>query len=94
LTTVVKWKLLSEKPYSPLAANIEVEKENDRWLVELAKDAGVIVAAWGVKGTHMNRDEKVKRLLAGKLSCLKMTKNGHPGHPLYLNKSLKPFAFA
>ena len=73
---------------------IEVEEENDQWLVKLAKDADVIVAAWGVKGTHMNRDEKVKHLLSGKLSCLKKTKKGHPGHPLYLNKNLKPFPFA
>lgn len=67
--------------------------ENDRWLVELAKDAAVIVAAWGRDGTHMNRNEEVKRLLAGKLSCLKKTSDGHPGHPLYLNKALKPFTF-
>ena len=28
------------------------------------------------------------------LRCLKKTKDRHPGHPLYLNKTLKPFAFA
>lgn len=67
--------------------------ENDRWLMELAKDAGVIVAAWGVDGTHLNRDKEVKRLLAGKLSCLVKTKDGHPGHPLYLKKTLKPFSY-
>jgi hypothetical protein len=71
-----------------------VGTDNDRWLVELAKDAGVIVAAWGAHGTHLQRDQAVKQLLAGKLSCLKITKDGHPGHPLYLRKTLKPFAFA
>jgi len=69
-----------------------VGTENDRWLMELAKDAGVIVAAWGVNGTHLNRDKAVKQLLAGKLSCLKTTKDGHPSHPLYLKKCLKPFS--
>ena len=67
--------------------------ENDRWLLELAKDAGVIVAAWGVNGTHLKRDKAVRELLEGKLSCLKTTEDGHPSHPLYLKKSLKPFRF-
>jgi hypothetical protein len=68
--------------------------ENDRWLLELAKDAGVIVAAWGVNGTHLKRDKAVMQLLEGKLSYLKTTQDGHPSHPLYLKKSLKPLSFA
>lgn len=71
-----------------------VGDENDRWLVEVAKEAGVVVAAWGVDGKHSERDKAVIRLLAGKLSCLVKTKDGHPGHPLYLKKSLKPCSFA
>jgi len=68
--------------------------DNDRWLTEFANDAGVIVAAWGVDGAHLQRDKEVMRLLAGKLSCLVKTKHGHPGHPLYKKKSLKPSPFA
>jgi hypothetical protein len=70
-----------------------VGDENDRWLVEVVKDAGVVVAAWGVDGTHLDRDKALIRLLAGKLSCLGKTKDGHPRHPLYLKKSLKSLLF-
>lgn len=71
-----------------------VGPDNDKWLVELAKDAGLIVAAWGGGGTHLQRDGVVKRLLAGKLACLKIIKHGHPHHPLYLDADLKPIPFA
>jgi hypothetical protein len=81
-------------PAAMKAQPAPVGVDNDRWLFELAKDAGVIVAAWGVDGTHLNREKEVMRLLAGKLCCLKKTKDGHPGHPLYLDKNLKPLAFA
>lgn len=70
-----------------------VGPDNDRWLVDVARDAGVVVAAWGVDGIHLHRDKEVARLLAGRLSCLSITKGGHPGHPLYLNRSLKPVPY-
>jgi len=70
-----------------------VGKDNDRWLVETAKDASVVVAAWGTHGVHLRRDQAVIRLLGRKLNCLGMTKDGHPGHPLYLKKTLTPIPF-
>lgn len=82
------------KPAVMKAHAAPVGVDNDRRLLELAKDAGVIVAAWGVNGRHLQRNEAVMRLLAGKLSCLVTTKDGHPGHPLRLQKSLKPCPFA
>jgi len=82
------------KPEAMKAHATPVGDDNDHWLVELAKDAGVIVAAWGVDGTHLQRDKAVMHLLAGRLSCLVTTKGGHPGHPLLLEKSLNPSTFA
>ena len=70
-----------------------VGTENDYWIRKMAREAGVVVAAWGVHGTHAHRDEIVKRLLGPKLTYLRKTKAGHPRHPLYLKKSLKPSAF-
>jgi hypothetical protein len=70
-----------------------VGADNDVWLVRLANGAGVVVAAWGVDGTHLRRDRVITRLLAGKLSCLRLTKDGHPWHPLYLRKTLEPVPF-
>lgn len=71
-----------------------VGEDNDRWLVECATDAAVVVAAWGVGGSLLARDRAVMRLLDGKLSCLALTKNEHPKHPLYLRKSLPPVPFS
>lgn len=66
-----------------------VGPENDAHLLALAKDAAVIVAAWGANGTHRGRDSEVRTLLPA-LRCLALTKDGHPGHPLYLRKTLTP----
>lgn len=64
--------------------------DNDHHLLEVAKDAGVVIAAWGVHGVHLRRNEAVINLLGDKLHCLKLTKQGHPAHPLYLPKTLQP----
>ena len=63
--------------------------ENDKWLLKLANDAGIVVGAWGNNGGFQNRAEKVIELLP-EMSYLKLNKTGHPAHPLYLNGDLKP----
>lgn len=62
---------------------------NDETLIRLAKDAGVVVAAWGTHGIHMGRHQQVVDMIPN-LMCLAKTKDGYPGHPLYLKKDLKP----
>jgi hypothetical protein len=64
--------------------------DNDRWLKRLARHARVVIAAWGVHGSFMARDQAVRGLLTCKLSCLALTKGGHPQHPLYLKHTLVP----
>jgi hypothetical protein len=66
--------------------------ENDRTLARLARGAGVVVAAWGAKGTYMRRDQSAHLLVPG-LHCLRLTKHGHPGHPLYLPAGLRPVPY-
>lgn len=66
-----------------------VGAENDHVLRQLADQAGVVVAAWGAHGTYKGRDQSV-RLLVPDLHYLRLTKDGHPGHPLYLPADLKP----
>ena len=66
-----------------------VGPENDKWLEQLAQAAGITVAAWGNKGQYMKRDRQAM-LRLGDLHCLGVTKQGHPKHPLYLRKDLKP----
>lgn len=66
--------------------------ENDVTLATLAQDAGVVVAAWGAHGTYKQRDQSVRILVPG-LNYLRLTKEGQPGHPLYLPGSLRPVAW-
>lgn len=50
-----------------------------------AEDAGVIICAWGVHGSHIGQNETVLGWLEGrKVHALGLTKDGHPRHPLYL----------
>lgn len=90
MTNLFAWR--ATDPADMKAAADPVGPDNDQHLVQLAQGAGVIVAAWGVHGTHLGRDEVVKALpgIAGRLHYLRLTKSGHPGHPLYLPASLVP----
>jgi hypothetical protein len=69
-----------------------VGSDNDHWLVEMAKDAVIVIAAWGVHGAHHGRDVQVARLIK-KLHCLGVTKDGHPKHPLYLRRETVPIRY-
>ena len=81
------------KPADMKAAVDPVGPDTDRHLQTLAASAGVIVAAWGVNGTHKGRDIEVRKLLPV-LHCLQLTKSGHAKHPLYLLKTLTPVPMA
>jgi len=70
-----------------------VGPDNDATLQGLAAGAGIVVAAWGAHGTHRGRADQIKRMIP-KLHCLKLTKDGHPAHPLYLKKDLTPAPLA
>jgi hypothetical protein len=70
-----------------------IGRHNDRWLIRMAEGARVIVAAWGVHGTHLQRDQVIRNLLGDRLRCLETTKDGHPRHPLYLKSTLAPRVF-
>jgi hypothetical protein len=67
--------------------------QNDLVLKERAGRAAVVVAAWGTHGTYRNREWAVRMMLP-KLHYLRLTKDGHPGHPLYLPKTLVPVEWA
>ncbi|HWP13520.1 MAG TPA: DUF1643 domain-containing protein [Ramlibacter sp.] len=80
-------------PAVMLAQADPVGQDNDQTLCDLAETAGVVVAAWGVHGAHRARDAEVRTMLP-KLHYLRLTKHGHPGHPLYLPKTLLPVQWA
>ena len=66
--------------------------DNDVHLIDLARGAGIVVAAWGTNGAHLERDSAVRALVPN-LHFLRKTEDGHPGHPLYLPGSLVPQPF-
>jgi hypothetical protein len=74
-----------------------VGRGNDRAIVQAAKDAAIVVCAWGNHGEHMGRARAVLALLEAErilLKCLRTTGTGHPAHPLYLPGSLAPQLFS
>lgn len=76
-------------PKDMMLASDPIGPDNDYYLQALAAHAGVIVAAWGVGGTHKFRDISVRKMLRD-MHFLALTKDGHPRHPLYLRKTLTP----
>lgn len=66
--------------------------DNDAWLKKTVKESGIVIACWGNHGSFMDRGRAVVSMIPD-LKCLKLTKAGHPSHPLYLKKSLKPVPF-
>lgn len=74
-------------------ASDPIGPENDRHLEALANDSILTIAAWGVHGTFCGRADAVLRMGLPRLHYLRRTKDGHPGHPLYLPKTLAPIAW-
>ena len=68
-------------------------EENDYWVVELARYAGVVIAAWGNEGSFRQRSAHVRSLIP-ELYYLKLNKSGEPAHPLYLKSTLTPALWA
>ena len=69
-----------------------VGPENDRYLKDISKQAKLIIAAWGVNGNYLKRDQQVIKMING-LFHLGLTKDGFPRHPLYLKKDVEPIAW-
>jgi hypothetical protein len=76
-------------PAVMLAEPDPVGQDNDQHLLAMAAKAGVVIAAWGTPGVHMGRADAVKAMVPN-LHYLRLTKAGHPGHPLYLPGDLVP----
>ena len=77
------------QPADMEAAADPVGPDNDGWLRTASASAAITVAAWGAGGGFKRRDEAVRDLLMRR-HYLRLTKDGHPGHPLYLPASLTP----
>lgn len=72
-----------------------VGPENDHYLLEVCRQAALVVCCWGADGEYRDRDHQVVELLRRiPLHALALTKMGHPRHPLYLKASCWPVPFA
>lgn len=65
---------------------------NDRFLLDAARNANLIIACWGANA-EPEREKEVVALLTPNypLFALKRTKGDHPSHPLYLKSDSIPF---
>lgn len=78
--------------------NDPVGPENTIEFLQHWTDGTIAVAAWGSHMTsrswkHYYRGHNIAEAIPG-LKCFKRTQSGHPQHPLYLPKTLKPIPFA
>lgn len=82
-------------PQDMKAAAAPVGPENNKRLLEISKHraVGIVIAGWGAHGAFLDREKTIKELIQP-LHCLSITKDGHPGHPLYLKKDLKPVLYS
>lgn len=66
--------------------------KNNTYLEQASSRADITIAAWGDKGTYLQRDTVVMPMLKTP-HYLHLTKKGNPHHPLYLLNGLEPIAF-
>jgi hypothetical protein len=90
MTNLFAWR--DTDPKGMKAAEDPVGPENDRWLLECSINAGLIIAAWGTHGAHLDRGNKVKAMIPN-LHCMRQNSDGSPAHPLYLPGSLQPLLY-
>ncbi len=73
------------------AAQDPVGPGNDAAIVRAAREAGIVVCAWGNHGAFLGRSAQVTALLRKnhvELHALRVNAGGEPAHPLYLPSRL------
>lgn len=75
-------------PQAMMAADDPVGPENDQFLAQHI-GACETIAAWGAGGWYRGRGPFIHDIYP-QLKMLRLTKGGHPCHPLYLPKTLQP----
>lgn len=85
--------LRTSRPAVLRRARDPVGPRNDAWVHRAARGRDIVVA-WGVHGRWQERWRAVlQRLDNETVLCLGNTKDGHPRHPLYLRRDVRPRVF-
>jgi hypothetical protein len=91
VTNLFGWR--ATDPTAMKAVQEPVGRGNDRAILRAAREAGIVVCAWGNHGAHLERSAAVLGLLKKAripLHALRMNGAGEPAHPLYLPGNLRP----
>jgi len=91
VTNLFGWR--ATDPEDMKAARDPVGLQNDKAILAAAREASLVVCAWGNHGAHLGRSAAVLSKLKEcrtKLHILRMNGQGEPAHPLYLPASLEP----
>ena len=70
-----------------------VGTQNDAAILRASAQADLVIAAWGVHGEYLGRGAQVRSLIEKSgvsMHILRLTKAGHPGHPLYVSADTAP----
>jgi len=70
-----------------------IGEKNDEAILEVAGNADIVICGWGAHGKHMRRGMTVLSMLRFNgivPHALRITKGGHPGHPLYIGYDVQP----
>jgi hypothetical protein len=91
VTNLFGWR--ATDPGEMKAVRDPVGRGNDAAILRAAREAALVVCAWGNHGAHLERSVRVLRALRSSrisLNYLKINSSGEPAHPLYLRGSLQP----
>ena len=94
VTNIFGWRATDPKVMR--SVKDPVGRGNDAAILRAAREAKLVVCAWGTHGEHLQRGAHVQHMLAThgvRLHSLKTTAGGHPCHPLYLPQTLTPAVF-
>jgi hypothetical protein len=91
VTNLFGWR--ATDPAEMKSAREPVGRANDAAILRAAREAAIVVCAWGNHGAHRARAAQVLGFLREariELHALRVTGAGEPAHPLYLPASLAP----
>lgn len=80
-------------PGELLVAKDPVGPDNDYWLEKIILSSDLVIAAWGNHGSLLDRNKIIEAKFSSHLYALSITKQGMPGHPLYLRSEAKPVKY-